>query len=436
MHTLHEMAWDTRAESFYGFRERPFALAPAPAFFYASRAHLVAFNQLRSAIQRRDGLSVLSGDIGLGKTTLCRAVLAQLDRTIFSAFVPDPFVSREDLLKIVLIDFGIASTDDLTSGRLKGATRTELSYLLYEFLDTLAPLQAFAVVFVDEAQHLSPSLLDEIRILADAEGRTNRLQVVLVGQPELQAKLRLPDTRQIAQRVTTRCTIDPLDRDGVAGYVAHRLQVAGGGDRVRFTPKAIDELVAASGGVPRLINRICSAALERGAAAQALDIDAALVTAAALENGIECTSHTATPMEASPEPVVPLATPETVAASPVSATPLHDLEEMTFRPGAGATDAASQPDEWYSAVDRHVHTATVLAGIRETQSDGALAFPVMPEHVRRDGEVLTPLQRWSRRVFRQVRVAVLLLALFGGAALGVSIAWAVLEPAISAAAEP
>lgn len=435
MHKLHELAWDTRAESFYGFREKAFALAPDPAFFYASRAHLVAFNQLRAAIQRRDGLSVLSGDIGLGKTTLCRAVLAQLDRTIFSAFVPDPFVSREDLLKIVLIDFGIASTEDLTSGRLKGATRTELSYLLYEFLDTLAPLQAFAVVFVDEAQHLSPSLLDEIRILADSDGRKNRLQVVLVGQPELQDKLRLPETRQIAQRVTTRCTIDALDRDAVAGYIAHRLQVAGGGDRVRFTPQAIDAILAASGGVPRLINRICSVALERGAAAQVLDIDAAVVTAAARENGLDVSSGTPSVAPVtSPEPMVASDTAPAVAVAELT---LHDQEDADTQHLDEASIAApGQADEWYSAVDRHVHTASVLAGIREAQTDGTLAFPVMPERVRRDGEVLTPLQRWSRRLLRQVRVAMLLMALLGGAALGVSIAWAVLEPAISAAAEP
>ena len=96
-----------------------------------------------AGIRRRESLNVLTGDIGTGKTTLCRAVLQNLDRKTFSAFVPDPFASREDLLKILLMDFGVASVDDLTSGRLRDASRTELSYLLYEFLGTLAPLKAF-----------------------------------------------------------------------------------------------------------------------------------------------------------------------------------------------------------------------------------------------------------------------------------------------------
>jgi type II secretory pathway predicted ATPase ExeA len=427
MHTLHEMARDVGAESFYGLAERSFALAPNPAFFFASRAHLVAFNQLRSAIERRDGLSVLSGDIGLGKTTLCRAVLQRLDRTIFSAFVPDPFVSREDFLKIVLIDFGIASTEDLTSGRLKGASRTELGYLLHEFLDTLVPLQAFAVVIVDEAQHLSPSLLDEIRILADGEGRKNRLQVVLVGQPELQSKLRLPETRQIAQRVTTSCTIGPLDRDGVAGYISHRLHVAGAADRVRFAPPAVDAVFAASGGVPRLINRVCSVALERAAASQALDVDLSTVVTAIRECGLDLPAP-ATATAPAPAPVPSNVAPEGRVAAEAEAE--VDPEMVV------AANEPAQSDEWFSAVDRHVRTATLLAGVRGAQTDGALSFPVMPGTLRGEAEVLTPLQHWSRRLLRQVRVAMLLVALLAGAGLGVSIAWAVLEPAISAAAEP
>ena len=193
LHDVHS-TWLTY-ELFYGLREKPFSLSSDPAFFYGSRSHAKAFEDLQSGIRRRESLSVLSGDIGTGKTTLCRAVLQKLDQKTFSAFVPDPFASREDLLKVVLIDFGVVSADDFTSGRLKGASRTELSYLLYEFLATLAPLEAFAVVFIDEAQNLSLSLLEEIRILSDSDGRQRQLQVVLVGQIELRDKLRLPELR-------------------------------------------------------------------------------------------------------------------------------------------------------------------------------------------------------------------------------------------------
>src|SRR5204863_4047092 len=134
-----------------------------------SRSHAPIYDDLLAGIRRREGLIVLTGDIGTGKTTLCRAVLQDLDRKTFTTFVPDPFVSREDLLKIMLIDFGVMSVDDLKTGRLNGASRPDLSYPLYEFLNSLVPLQAFAVLIIDEAQNLSPALLEEIRILSDLE---------------------------------------------------------------------------------------------------------------------------------------------------------------------------------------------------------------------------------------------------------------------------
>ena len=120
-------------------------------------------------------------------------MLQHLDRRTFSAFVPDPFVSREDLLKMLLVDFGVVSIADLKRGSLSGASRPDLSYPLYEFLDSLVPLQAFAVLIIDEAQNLPLPLLEEIRILSDLEGREKLLQVVLVGQPELRAHLKLPE---------------------------------------------------------------------------------------------------------------------------------------------------------------------------------------------------------------------------------------------------
>src|SRR6516225_2954610 len=186
-------------EPYYGLREKPFSLTSDARFFYQSRSHAPAFDDLLHAIKRRESLTVLTGDIGTGKTTLCRAVLQNLDRKTFSAFVADPFATREELLKVMLTDFGIASIEDLTSGRLRDASRTELSYRLNEFLATLAPLQAFAVVFIDEAQNLSLPLLEELRILSDADGQ---MQVVLVGQLELGEKLRLPAMRQLDQRVS------------------------------------------------------------------------------------------------------------------------------------------------------------------------------------------------------------------------------------------
>ena len=265
-------------EPFYGLREKPFSLSPDPRFLYRSPAHGSAFDELHAGIRRREGLIVLTGEIGTGKTTLCRAVLRQLDRRTFSSFVPDPFVSREDLLKALLVDFGVISIGDLTRGRFAGASRSELSYPLYEFLDSLVPLQAFAVVVIDEAQNLSLPLLEEIRILSELERREKLVQVVLVGQPELRSSLKLPGMHQVEQRVSVRCELTPLDAAGVAGYVQHRLAVAGRGEcRVEFSAPALEAISEGSRGVARLINRICDRALQRAWAAQSMKVDAAFV---------------------------------------------------------------------------------------------------------------------------------------------------------------
>jgi type II secretory pathway predicted ATPase ExeA len=273
-------------EPFYGLKNKPFSLASDPAFFYNSASHRHAFDALDAGIRRREGLIVLSGEIGTGKTTLCRAVLSQLDQKTFSTFVPDPFVTREDLLKTMLIGFGLASVADVNGGRLQGASRQDLSYPLYEFLDSLVPLQAFAVLVIDEAQNLSLGVMEEIRILAELEKRQKLLQVVLVGQPELRDNLRLPQMRQVEQRVTVRCELAPLAFREVAEYVRHRLRVASadaaGAPQAcpEFTGGAFEAVHLASGGVPRLINLVCDRALQRAFDARRMTIDRDLVSAA------------------------------------------------------------------------------------------------------------------------------------------------------------
>jgi type II secretory pathway predicted ATPase ExeA/cell division septation protein DedD len=274
-------------ESYYGLREKPFSLASDPRFLYKSVSHALAFNELLTGIRRREGLIVLTGDIGTGKTTLCRAVLEHLDQKTFSTFVPDPFASREDLLKMLLIDFGVMSVDDLKAGRLRHASRPDLSYPLYEFLKSLQPLRAFAVLIIDEAQNLSVPLLEEVRILSDLEDGGKLLQVVLVGQLELRASLKLPQMRQVDQRVSVRCDLGPLTRDGLSGYVAHRLHVAGGSpDRIQFADAALDEVYVVSRGVPRLVNLICDRALQHGHRERAAQIQPRLIARATEDLGL------------------------------------------------------------------------------------------------------------------------------------------------------
>jgi len=294
-------------EPYYGLKEKPFSLSADPRFLYKSQAHAPTFEALRAGIRRREGLIVLTGEPGTGKTTLCRSVLEALDRKTFCTLVPDPFVSRDDLLKMLLLDFGVMSVEDLRSGRLQGASRPELSYPLYEFLKSLVPLQAYAVLIIDEAQNLAPQLLEEIRILADLESPEKLLQLVLVGQPELRAKLKDHSMRQLDQRVSVRVELMALDRPGVGEYVAHRLNVAGGGtDRVTFSDDAVEVIYRATKGNPRLINLTCDKALHHGHLARTFTIGPDIVLRSLVELGlVELTAAPATtaPVSAPPASV-------------------------------------------------------------------------------------------------------------------------------------
>jgi general secretion pathway protein A len=260
-------------ERYFGLREKPFSLSSDPRFFFSNSTHGATFDRLAAGIRRREGILVLTGEVGTGKTTLCRAVFQSLDQKTFAAFVPDPFLSREDLLKTLLVSFGVVSADEIRSGRLRGVSRTDLSYPLYDFLASLQPLKAFAVVMIDEAQNLTTELLEEIRILSDLENRQKLIQVLLVGQPELQSRLATSAMRQVSQRVSVRCELIPLAREDVRPYVSRRLTVAGHDGRVQFTDAAIDLVGTASNGTPRVINLVCDRALFRAAHSQSCTVD-------------------------------------------------------------------------------------------------------------------------------------------------------------------
>src|SRR5436189_5480923 len=252
-------------ESYYGFTEKPFSLTPDPKYLYRSQSHADAFDLLQYAIRRREGFVVVTGDIGTGKTTLCRALLEQIDRTTFTALVLNPFLSEEDLLKRILLDFGVVTREEVKAGTLAGVTKHELLDALNDFLLGLIPLNASAVLIIDEAQNLPLNILEQIRILSNLEtDKEKLLQIILVGQLNLRTLLRSPELRQLDQRVSIRYELKPLDEESVAAYVAHRLTIAGGSASVAFLPKALAQVHRLSGGIPRLINLICDRALLAG----------------------------------------------------------------------------------------------------------------------------------------------------------------------------
>ena len=263
--------------------EQPFSLSSDPRFLYHSVAHDRAAQAMLDAIRRRDGVVVLTGEPGVGKTILCRAVMEQLDRRTLTSLVADPFDSAEDLLKTVLVDFGVISRDDVAHGRLARASLAELSAVVRDFLFSLAPLQAFAVVIIDEAQRLSVELLDQIRAVGELGRNERLLQLMLVGHPALSSTLAKPELRQLLRRVSARASLGPLASDEIAGYVSHRLGLAGMGPRVEFDDPSIARLYDLSGGVPRTINLLCDRALAMGQAGYASTIDGRMVDSAAAE---------------------------------------------------------------------------------------------------------------------------------------------------------
>ncbi len=253
-------------EQYYGFVQPPFTLTPDPRFLYRSESHEEAITLLQQAIRRKEGFIVLTGDIGTGKTTSCRALLEQLDATVFTSLILNPFLSVEELLREVLLDFGVISREGVRTGRIATASKHELISTLHEFLLSLMPIHGSAVLIIDEAQHLTPQVLEQIRIISNLETNESKLlQIVLVGQLNLLEGLAAAEMRQLDQRISIRATLKPLNREEVEAYIAHRLWVARGSTAVTFEPAALDLVHAYTGGVPRIINLVCDRSLMQSA---------------------------------------------------------------------------------------------------------------------------------------------------------------------------
>ncbi|GAB4347414.1 MAG: ExeA family protein [Candidatus Abyssubacteria bacterium] len=250
-------------ESFFGFKEKPFNITPDPKYLYLSAQHQEAIAHLLYGIRERGGFVAVTGEIGTGKTTLLRYLLNQLDERTEGAVVFNPNLSEIELLKSINEDFGIIST---------GQTKKELIDELNKFLLEERLRGKNMVLIIDEAQNLTPALLEQIRMLSNLETEKEKLiQIILIGQPQLKKLLARPELKQLDQRVTARYHLNPLSRRETYHYIRHRLEVAANGQVVSFEPPALREIYRFSKGIPRLINVVCDRALLGAFAAEQKD---------------------------------------------------------------------------------------------------------------------------------------------------------------------
>ena len=271
-------------ETFYGLREKPFSLSTDPRFQYQSAAHERAGQEILAAIRKRGGPAVLTGPLGMGKTTLCRALVPEIDRRIVTSLVLEPLQSIDDLMKTMLVDFGVIAREDLAGAA--NLSRERVAGALNSFLESLVPLNASAAVIIDEAQNVPVSLLGDLAALLGGSA-ARALQLVLVGQPALTALLKHGELRALDASVARRTELGPLAPDEISNYVMHRLSIAGGQTRIEFDEAAIARLFELSAGSPRLVNLLCDRALTRGQAASAAVIDGVLIEEAATDLGLQ-----------------------------------------------------------------------------------------------------------------------------------------------------
>ena len=239
--------------SFFGFKERPFQLVPNPAYLFLSRCHEEALAHLTYALSQGDGFVEITGEVGTGKTTLCRAFLENLDHNTEAAYIFNPKLDSLQLLKTINDEFGLSSEAD----NIKDLIDT-----LNDFLIRRKAEGKKVILVIDEAQNLSKDVLEQLRLLSNLETSTSKLiQIVLVGQPELGDMLDSYELRQLGQRITLSYTLNPLNFRETRDYIRHRLQVASQKPGVKFTWPAIRTIYRYSGGIPRLINIACDRSL-------------------------------------------------------------------------------------------------------------------------------------------------------------------------------
>lgn len=284
-------------EQYFGLVDSPFSLTPNPRFLFESESHTAALEQVKVALSRREALTVITGEVGTGKTMMCRTLVRDLEPRTFISVITNPLLTSDDLLRQLLQDFGLIARDD---SRASTFSQHDMVGVLHRFMATLLPLRAHAIVLIDEAQHLRADVLEQLRLLTNFEADEQKLlHVVLVGQLDLEQLIDRPELRQLRQRITRWHRLLPLRPLEVQQYIERRLWVAHGGLgfgqadrpvepdadgrfwRVRFTRQAMRAVAWLSNGLPRTINVICDRALERAYETQHHQIGVRAVVAAA-----------------------------------------------------------------------------------------------------------------------------------------------------------
>lgn len=265
--------------AYFGLKENPFNLSPEPRYLFLSEQHRDALNCLIYGIKEKKGFVLISGGIGLGKTTICRSLLGSLDDSVETALIFNTAFSDIELLETVVKEYGIT---------IKNKLKTKKIYIdaLNNFLLGNFAAGKTAVLLIDEAQNLSHGVLEQIRMLSNLETETEKLiQIILIGQPELANTLMLPALRQLNERITVRYDLKPLSLSEVRNYIEHRLKIADGPGSLKFTKGAFNLIYKFSEGIPRRINALCDRALLIAYTKNVSKIDRRIVTLAIKDIG-------------------------------------------------------------------------------------------------------------------------------------------------------
>lgn len=257
-------------EIFYGLREKPFEITPDPEFFFAGEKHKEGLANLKYAIREGKSFTVLTGEVGSGKTILVRKLLNQLNGVARTCYIFNPIMNRSDFLEFICRDLGMEVQEGLSDGKLVAA--------LHEFLLKCFENREKVFLIIDEAQALDPDLLDLVRMLTNLEtSKTKLLNVMLLGQPELTDILNTERFKPLKQRVTVRFDLKPLNREETGEYILYRIKKAKSRDLRIFDKGSIDEIYKYSRGIPRLINVICDNSMLTGFARGAKRLNRGIV---------------------------------------------------------------------------------------------------------------------------------------------------------------